>query len=383
MPSTRRSRSGLRDAHAETLDWIVLRARGDPSASGAGRRFPHFDRPLRSQTVPGALLEDRVFSFSAFLTSASHLDFLLLRFQIRQLGLLLGDFGVELFEPALQLLGGCHSESSLSRKNGMGAKAWRTARQALCNRAGPPLWWRCYSKAGLEKRVLCPDSAKNCPFFAPADLEVCRHSWDRSSRNCYSDRWWGRTPWGFLDTSDKDLAVDAFLLSLISLLFHQRAAALAVLPEPARRWFEQHIGTPTAAQRLAWPTVAGAKRNLLLCAPTGSGKTLAAFLPILGVLATGPLRSRRALSLPRSAEGPGQRCPQEPPRPISEVSVNSFLPGCGQVRVGLRTGDTSAVLRGQPRRRPPPEILPRPPPRVWPCCSARPGRRRCSPVCAG
>ena len=132
------------------------------------------------------------------------------------------------------------------------------------------------------------------------------------------------------------------------------AAALAVLPEPARRWFEQHIGTPTAAQRLAWPTVA-AQRNLLLCAPTGSGKTLAAFLPILGVLATGPLV-------------PGVRCLYLAPLKAlgNDVRKNlrahlrgfrQFLPpGCGQVRVGLRTGDTSAVLR-QRQRHDPPEIL--------------------------
>src|SRR5262245_7372081 len=63
-------------------------------------------------------------------------------------------------------------------------------------------------------------------------------------------------------------------------------AALAALPAPLADWFRDRFGTPTPAQRLAWPAVA-AGRNLLLCAPTGTGKSLAAFLPRLGRLLSG------------------------------------------------------------------------------------------------
>jgi ATP-dependent Lhr-like helicase len=58
------------------------------------------------------------------------------------------------------------------------------------------------------------------------------------------------------------------------------ATALAVLGPAAARWFVDRFGTPTMAQCLAWPIVAGG-RHLLLSAPTGTGKTLAALLPLL------------------------------------------------------------------------------------------------------
>ncbi len=61
------------------------------------------------------------------------------------------------------------------------------------------------------------------------------------------------------------------------------AAALAVLAEPAARWFVERFGQPTPAQCLAWPAVTTGC-HLLLSAPTGAGKTLAAFLPLLGKL---------------------------------------------------------------------------------------------------
>jgi ATP-dependent Lhr-like helicase len=61
------------------------------------------------------------------------------------------------------------------------------------------------------------------------------------------------------------------------------AKSLAALPAPVRAWFQERFGTPTAAQRYAWPAINEGK-NLLLSAPTGTGKTLAAFLPILATL---------------------------------------------------------------------------------------------------
>lgn len=59
------------------------------------------------------------------------------------------------------------------------------------------------------------------------------------------------------------------------------AAALSVLTPTAAQWFLDRFGTPTSAQRLAWPLVA-AGGHLLLSSPTGTGKTLAVLLPLLG-----------------------------------------------------------------------------------------------------
>src|SRR5947209_4763688 len=110
------------------------------------------------------------------------------------------------------------------------------------------------------------------------------------------------------------------------------AAAVAVLPEPARLWLAFRIGEPTPAQRLAWPALAAGK-NLLLCAPTGSGKTLAAFLPFLGALLTGPpVRGVCCLYLaPLKALGNDAR-----KNLCAHIDgIRQFLPeGFGNVRIG-------------------------------------------------
>src|SRR5262249_25579881 len=59
--------------------------------------------------------------------------------------------------------------------------------------------------------------------------------------------------------------------------------ALAALAPAVSIWFAAAFGTPTAAQRSAWPALARGE-NLLLAAPTGSGKTLAAFAPVFSGL---------------------------------------------------------------------------------------------------
>jgi ATP-dependent Lhr-like helicase len=132
------------------------------------------------------------------------------------------------------------------------------------------------------------------------------------------------------------------------------AASVAALPEPVRLWLARYIGEPTPAQCLAWPALVEGK-NLLLCAPTGSGKTLAAFLPPLARLMTGP-------------PVPGVRCLYLSPLKALGNDVRKNLRACiqgirgflsegfGNVRVGLRTGDTSARVRRE-QRLDPPEIL--------------------------
>lgn len=60
--------------------------------------------------------------------------------------------------------------------------------------------------------------------------------------------------------------------------------ALACFSPPVREWFERTFGSPTLAQRLAWPALCHGK-SVLVTAPTGSGKTLAAFLPLFDRLA--------------------------------------------------------------------------------------------------
>jgi ATP-dependent Lhr-like helicase len=133
--------------------------------------------------------------------------------------------------------------------------------------------------------------------------------------------------------------------------------ALAALAEPLRRWFAARFGAPTPAQRLAWPAVA-AGQNLLLCAPTGGGKTLAAFLPIVGRLLEEPPRFSRSVRClyvaPLKALG-NDACHNlgEHLRDLQPVAAPDREP----LRVGLRTGDTSAGARRELPSQPPDLLL--------------------------
>jgi ATP-dependent Lhr-like helicase len=133
------------------------------------------------------------------------------------------------------------------------------------------------------------------------------------------------------------------------------ATALAVLAEPVGCWFEVAFGEPTLAQRLAWPALT-AGRDLLLCAPTGSGKTLAAFLPIVDrLLQEPPTGSIRCVYVaPLKALGNDTRTTLR----NHLEALGPFLPGgVAEIRVDLRTGDTSAHARRRLTLRPPAILL--------------------------
>jgi ATP-dependent Lhr-like helicase len=125
---------------------------------------------------------------------------------------------------------------------------------------------------------------------------------------------------------------------------------------PVRDWFDAAFpGGPTPAQRRAWPAIAEGA-HLLLVSPTGTGKTLAAFLAILDGL------------YHEHAEGtlaPGLRCVYVSPlrslgydiernlsAPIEAIRQRLGLAE-SPVRIGVRTGDTSAHQRRKLRDEPP------------------------------
>jgi ATP-dependent helicase Lhr and Lhr-like helicase len=131
--------------------------------------------------------------------------------------------------------------------------------------------------------------------------------------------------------------------------------ALALLSDPVRAWFDVAFPEgPTPAQERAWPPVALGE-HVLLVSPTGTGKTLAAFLAILDRL----VRAHESRTLVA-----GLRCVYVSPlRSLNyDIERNLSAPldgirerlGCEKcpVRVGVRTGDTSAYerrkLHGQP-----------------------------------
>lgn len=125
-----------------------------------------------------------------------------------------------------------------------------------------------------------------------------------------------------------------------------------------RAWFEARFGTPTLAQRLAWPPIAEGE-HVLITAPTGSGKTLTAFLWALDRLLSGawPTGGVRLLYVSplRALANDVRRNLQEPLTALAARFTGAGL-RAPVPRVAIRTGDTPPSERRAMLRKPP-EIL--------------------------
>ncbi len=125
---------------------------------------------------------------------------------------------------------------------------------------------------------------------------------------------------------------------------------------PVHHWFARTFPHgPTPAQSLAWPKIAGGE-NLLLVSPTGTGKTLAAFLAILDRLLLDHAADRLPSGLRCVYISPLRSLGYDIERNLSEP-LDAIRRDLGlaksPVKVGVRTGDTSAYQRKKLRDDPP------------------------------
>ncbi|MBH5337322.1 ATP-dependent helicase [Streptomyces pactum] len=134
--------------------------------------------------------------------------------------------------------------------------------------------------------------------------------------------------------------------------------ALDSFSPATRGWFTGAFRAPTAAQEGAWRAIAEGS-DVLVVAPTGSGKTLAAFLAALDRLASTPppaearKRCRVLYVSPLKALAVDvERNLRSPLTGIRHEALRLGLPE-PEVRVGIRSGDTSAAERRAIATRPP------------------------------
>jgi ATP-dependent Lhr-like helicase len=124
------------------------------------------------------------------------------------------------------------------------------------------------------------------------------------------------------------------------------ADPLSTVAPATREWFEGAFHAPTPAQAEAWAGIAE-RRHVLVVAPTGSGKTLAAFLSAIDRLLHEPTpeKERRTrvlyISPLKALAVDVERNLRSPLVGITQVAArrgDTF----SDVRVGVRSGDTSA-----------------------------------------
>ncbi len=125
-----------------------------------------------------------------------------------------------------------------------------------------------------------------------------------------------------------------------------------------QQWFRGRFAAPTEPQELGWPDLV-AGRDVLIAAPTGSGKTLTAFLAAIDRLLRLAVRNELTDEIRVVYVSPLRALSNDMHRNL-EVPLAEILAVAGDlgleippIRVGLRTGDTSASQRAAIVKRPP------------------------------
>ncbi|MFI6869988.1 ATP-dependent helicase [Nocardia sp. NPDC050406] len=127
-----------------------------------------------------------------------------------------------------------------------------------------------------------------------------------------------------------------------------------------REWFDGAFPAPTPAQLGAWEAISAGEHTLVI-APTGSGKTLSAFLWAIDRLANrepedGPRKTSVLYISPLKALAVDvERNLRAPLVGVTQTAKRLGVPA-PEIRVGVRSGDTSASDR-RSMQRTPPDIL--------------------------
>ncbi len=124
------------------------------------------------------------------------------------------------------------------------------------------------------------------------------------------------------------------------------------------RWFTTRLGSPTPAQEKVWPVLLR-REHTLIAAPTGGGKTLSAFFVAINDLITQAVDHKLEegtqvlyLSPLRALSNDIKKNLEEPLGEISQLLASEGVRH-QEVRVGLRTGDTTATERARLIKKPP------------------------------
>jgi len=150
------------------------------------------------------------------------------------------------------------------------------------------------------------------------------------------------------------------------------------------RWFKITFCEPTVPQAAAWPEIREG-RHTLIAAPTGSGKTLAAFLGAIDELVRDDLAGRLSdetrvlyVSPLKALSNDIERNLQWPLAGIREQLKQLDLPDV-DVRVAVRTGDTTPGER-EAMKKQPPHILVTTPESLYLLLTSESGRQMLSTV---
>jgi len=137
-----------------------------------------------------------------------------------------------------------------------------------------------------------------------------------------------------------------------------RDEVLSLLQPLVRDWFAAKFPTLTEPQAYAVPLI-HERKSVLISSPTGSGKTLTAFLSVLNELYSMQLRDELEdkiyavyVSPLKALANDINRNLVEPLQEIRELAAKAGLPP-PEVRVGVRSGDTSPQERQKQARTPP------------------------------